>query len=219
MKKTIGSLFYILLALNLSAQTDQSNSILDKTSKVLAGYKSFSTDFIYTGTNMQTDENNTEKGKILIKNDKYHLTLKGSEIYFDGKDVYNYVEKSNEVNITYPEPSKSEKGEFFITNPRDLFKFQSKNFKSKFIAEKVIQGKDCFEIDLYPIDLKTKYSRIKLHIEKSTSHILDVKIFQKDGMQQFIEFVNFKPNIVLADSLFTFDSKKYPGIIVNDMRF
>jgi outer membrane lipoprotein-sorting protein len=219
MFKPVTFLIYLLFVLNLSAQTDKSKAILDNSSKVMAGYKTISSEFVYTGTNAQTDETITENGRIIIKNDKYHLTLKGSEIYFDGKDVYNYSAKSNEVNITYPEPSKSEKGEFFISNPRDLFKFQSKNFKSKFIADKKVKNKDCYEIDLYPIDLKTKYSRIKMHIEKSTGHIVDVKIFQKDGMQQLIEFITLKPNPEIADSEFIFDSKKHPGVTVNDMRF
>ncbi len=220
MNKIISFLSAMLVVFSLSAQqTDKSKAILDKASTTLNAYKTISSDFTYLGTNTQTNETMTETGKIVIKNNKYHLSLKGSEVYFDGKDVYNYIPKSNEVNITYPEPSKTEKGEFFISNPRDIFKFQSKNFKSKFIKETTVKNIACFEVDLYPIDLKTRYSRIKLHIDKSTYHILAIKIFEKEGMQQTLEFSNFKTNIEIPDSEFVFDSKKHAGVIVNDMRF
>jgi outer membrane lipoprotein carrier protein len=220
MNKLISIISALLLVIHVSAQqADKSKGILDKASTTLNAYKTISSDFVYTGTNTQTNETITESGKLLIKNEKYHLTLKGSEVYFDGKDVYNYITKSNEVNITYPEPTKTEKGEFFISNPRDIFKFQSKNFKSKLVKETTIKGLVCYEVDLYPIDLKTKYSRIKLHINKANYHILDIKIFEKEGMQQNIEFSNFTPNTEIPDAEFVFDTKKHAGVIVNDMRF
>lgn len=220
MNKIISFLPLLLFFSQLSAQqSDQSKAILDKASATLNGYKTIASDFTYSNVNVQTKETLTETGKLVLKNNKYHLTLKGSEVYFDGKDVYNYMPKENEVNITHPEPSKTEKGEFFISNPREIFKFQSKNFKSKFIKETTIKGLACYEVDLYPIDLKTKYSRIKLHIDKKSNHITAVKIFEKEGMQQTIEFSNFKANIEVPDSEFVFDSKKHPGVTVNDMRF
>lgn len=220
MNKILLFLYILLLAYPLMAQeADQSKAILDKASATLNGYKTITSDFTYTGVNVQTKETITETGKIVIKNNKYHLTLKGSEVFFNGKDVYNYMPNENEVNITYPEPSKAEKGEFFISNPREIFKFQSKNFKSKFIKETTIKGATCYEVDLFPNDLKTKYSRIKLHIDKKNNHIVAIKIFEKEGMQQTIEFSNFKTNVDVPDSEFVFDSKKHPGITVNDMRF
>lgn len=220
MNKIISFLSFLLLFFQLSAQeNDKSKAILDKASATLNSYRTIASDFTYSGINVQTKETITESGKIVIKNNKYHLTLKGSEVYFDGKDVYNYMPKENEVNITYPEPSKTEKGEFFISNPREIFKFQSKNFKSKFIKETTVKGVACNEVDLYPINLKTKYSRIKLQIDKKSNHIVTIKIFEKEGMQQTLEFSNFKANIEVPDSEFVFDSKKHPGVTVNDMRF
>lgn len=220
MNKIISFLLILLFSSHLLAQqSDQSKAILDKASAALNSYKTIASDFSYSSVNVQTNETITETGKIVIKNNKYHLTLKGSEVYFNGKDVYNYMPKENEVNITYPEPSKTEKGEFFISNPREIFKFQSKNFKSKFMRETTIKGTACYEVDLYPNDLKTKYSRIKLHIDKKSNHMVAIKIFEKEGLQQTIEFSNFKTNIEVPDSEFVFDSKKHPGVTVNDMRF
>jgi outer membrane lipoprotein carrier protein len=197
----------------------QSKSVLEKTSTINNGYKSIVSDFTYSSSNTQTKESTSENGKITMKGDKYHLSFNNSEIYFDGKDVYNYLPKANEVTITVPEPSKNEKGMFLISNPRDIFKFYTKNFKSKLVKETAVKGKTCFEVDLYPIDLKTVYSRIRMHIDKTSYQIIDIKIFQKDGTQQTLEFNGFKANSEVPDSKFVFDQNKYPGIVVNDMRF
>jgi outer membrane lipoprotein-sorting protein len=215
-------IFVIVLSLfqfSFAQNDPQSKAILEKTSTINNGHKSIIADFTYSTSNVQTKESTRESGKIVMKGDKYFLSFNNSEIYFDGKDVYNYLPKANEVTITVPEPSKNEKGMFLISNPRDIFKFYTKNFKSKFVKETIVKGKNCYEIDLYPIDLKTVYSRIRMHIDKTSHQITDIKIFQKDGTQQTLEFTKFIANTEIKDSDFTFDSNKYPGIVVNDMRF
>lgn len=209
-----------LLANYIFAQNDpQAKAILDKVAAKNNGYKTINADFKFTSTNTQNDQSSNESGKVLIKGDKYHLAFNNSDIVFDGKSVYTYLHKENEINITKPEPSKTEKGNFFFSNPRDIFKGYNKNFKSKLIKEILIGKAQCYEVDLYPIDLKTKYSRIRMHIDKNIMHILDIKLFSKDGTQYFLEFSNFSPNIDIADTEFAFDTQKYPNAEVNDMRF
>jgi outer membrane lipoprotein carrier protein len=206
--------------INLFGQNDpQAKAILDKVASKNNSYKTIKTDFKFTTTSIQNEPVNTESGTILIKGDKYHLTLSNSDVVFDGKSIYTYLNKENEINITKPEPSRKENGDFFFTNPRDIFKIYSKNFKAKLIKEITIGSILYYEIDLYPIDLKTKYTRIRMHINKSNMQILDLKIFLKEGTQQYMEFSNFLPDTTISDNEFTFDSKKYPNAEVNDMRF
>ena len=175
--KNILFLFLILLSLNSISQTvPEAKPILEKASTINNGYKTISSDFSFIATDLQSVAETTESGKILMKGEKYRLKLDKSDIIFDGKSIYHYMLESNEVNITNPEPAKTEKGDFFISNPRDAFSFYTKNFKSKWVKVIVIKGKTYNEIDLYPIDLKTKYTRITMHIEKATYHILDIKL-------------------------------------------
>jgi len=217
-------LFYsILLTLLIGANTysqDDSKLILDKVASINNGYKTFKVDFKFTpNTNEPAGQSKVESGRLQIKGNKYHLTLSNSDIVFDGKSIYNYLKEPNEINITKPEPSKVDNGEFFFSNPRDIFKGYNKNFKSTFIKETNINKNICFEIDLYPIDLKTKYTRLRMHIIKSTYQILDIKLFLKDGNQHLLEFTNFAGDSQLDDKEFIFDPKKYPSAEVNDMRF
>jgi outer membrane lipoprotein-sorting protein len=214
--------FIILLAGTFAYSQDGSKSkpILDKVASVNSGYKTIKADFtLTTTTSVPKDQPHTESGKILIKGDKYHLFLSNSDIIFDGKSIYTYAKEANEINITKPEPSKADNGDFFFSNPKDVFKGYNKNFKSTLIKETSINNVPCYEIDLYPINLRTKYIRIRLHVNKSTYQIISMKLFLKDGNQHLLEFTNFSPNLNLDDKDFIFDSKKYPNAEVNDMRF
>jgi outer membrane lipoprotein-sorting protein len=220
MKKQLAFMLLSLLGCYVFAQNDpQAKTILDKVNAKNKSYKTIKADFKFTTTNTQQNQTNSESGKLLFKGDKYHATLTNSDIVFDGKSVYTYLHKENEINITKPEPAKIEKGDFFISNPRDIFKIYDKDFKSKLIKEDVVNGTPAYEIDLYPIDLKTKYTRIRMEINKSNFQIINIKVFAKDGSQYFLEFSNFATNTEISDTEFVFDTKKYPNAEVNDMRF
>jgi outer membrane lipoprotein carrier protein len=220
MKITLFLLSAMILTINVYSQTDaEAKDILNKAANKNNGYKTIKTEFKLTTTNPQSGETSSETGKILMQGDKYHLTFLKSDITFDGKAVYTYQQKANEVNISKPEPSKKDKGDFFFTNPRDIFKFYNKDFKSKLIKETEVGNAPCYEIDLYPLDLKTKYTHLRMHILKSSLQIANIKLFLKDGTQHLLEFTNFTPNANISDAEFVFDPKKYPDIQVNDMRF
>ena len=77
----------------------------------------------------------------------------------------------------------------------------------------------CYEIDLFPIDLKTQYTSLRMHIDKGSLHLVDIKMNMKDGTRQLIEFSGLTPNIEIGDSEFRFDERKFPRVQVNDMRF
>lgn len=220
MKKILPIIFLLLVAITLKSQNDpQAKNILDQVSARNKAYKTINANFTITGNNIQNNETTAQKGNLLIKGNKYVVKLPESEIYFDGKDVYNYLPASNEVNITKPQPSGSEGNDFFISNPRDVFTIYQKNFKNKFIKETTVGGKQVYEIDLYPIDLKKKYNRIRLHIDKENYRVNSVKAFYKDGQQYTITFDKFSANSDIPDNTFVFDQVKHPGVEVVDLRF
>ncbi len=219
MKKTISFICLSLLACYAMAQDNQAKAILDKVNSKNNSYKTIKADFKFATTGIQNETLTTESGTIKFKGDKYLITLTNSDIVFDGKSIFTYLHKENEINITKPEAPKAEKGEFFFSNPRDIFKVYNKDFKSKLIKEDVLNNLPIYEIDLYPIDLKTRYTRIRLHINKNNMQIISMKASLKDGSQYSLEFSNFTPNTEIADGEFSFDTKKYPNAEVNDMRF
>lgn len=223
MKKQLLLLIVSTMGVIATAQEDpQSKVILDKVSAKNTSYKTIKADFKYTVSSAQSQEApHSESGKIVMKGNKYHLILKTTEILSDGNAVFTYLKGSNEINITKPESSDKGKdqGSFFLSNPKEIFKAY-KDYKSKFVKENTIGNTVCYEIDLYPINIKNaNYSRIRMHIDKTTLQIVDLKLFQKDGNQFFLELSSFQSNTEVANQEFVFDKNKYPKAQVNDMRF
>ncbi len=215
----IASILMGFIFIEACAQSDpDAKAILEKVSAKNNSYKTIRSDFKYTMTSLQDKQTEVEKGKIFMKGDQYHLTLGKTDITFDGKNIYTFLKEANEINITKPEPAKTDNGDFFLSNPRDLFKVKN-DLKSKLNNDVTIGPVACYEIDLYPVSLKTKYMRIRMHIDKSNYRIVDTKIFMKDGTNYLIEFSNFQTDVDITAGEFLFNLKKYPGAQVNDMRF
>lgn len=215
-------IYFILGSVALNAQNDpQAKAILDKVSAKNKSFKTIKSDFTINISNLQTGDNTAQKGSVMLKGDKYAIKLPDNEVYFDGKDVYNYLPESQEVNISKPQaPQKKNTGnDLFISNPKDIFKIYQKDFKYKFIKETTLAGKAIYEIDLYPNDLSRKYNRIRMQIDKNSSLILSMRAFFKDGQQYTITFDKFEVNKEISDSMFTFDPSKYPNAEVIDLRF
>jgi len=217
--KKLFIIFFVISSIGLSAQNDpQAKAILDQVSAKTKAYKTISTNFTINSTNTQNGEKTSQKGSLLLKGDKYVVKLPGSEIYFDGKDVYNYLPESKEVNITKPDASQKS-DDLVLSNPKDIFKIYQKDFKYKFIKESTVAGKSINEVDLYPIDLKKKFSRIRMQIDKTSSQIISLTALYKDGMQFTVNFDKFEVNKDLPDSLFIFDTAIHSDTEVIDLRF
>ena len=137
MRLLFSLLFTLLIGIYAYPQDDsKSKSILDKVASASNSYKTIKLDFKFiTNVNLSSDQQHLESGNILMKGTKYHLALLNSDIVFDGKSIYTYLKEPNEINISKPEPTKVDKGDFFFSNPRDIFKGYNKNFKSTFIKE------------------------------------------------------------------------------------
>jgi len=83
----------------------------------------------------------------------------------------------------------------------------------------VTEKKSCQIIHLYPESPKSKeFHTIELVVEKATTQIISINIKFKNGSDQIIEITEYKPNVTMADALFSYDPSKYPGAEVNDMR-
>lgn len=176
--------------------------------------KSLSAKFTFTLENLKEKITDTHEGDIVVKGKMYNLELMGMEAYYDGKTKWQYNKEANEVTIS--EPKVLEGG--FFDDPTKLFKDYEKNFKSKYVGEKVEKGRLIYELELYPIDLKTPYSMLNLKFDKKTLEPILIKYQGKDGNNYIIKVKVFRSNVPVRDERFNFDPKKHKGIEIIDMR-
>jgi outer membrane lipoprotein-sorting protein len=202
-------------ALGLHAQTDaKAKAILAEVSKKYRSYKVIKTDFNFTLENPQAKIKETQQGSLIANSDanKYKVTMTDQELYSDGKSQWTYLKENKEVQIS--DVDNNADG----VSPAKIFKVYEKGYKYLFTGEKKVGAKTFQTIDLSPLDIKKTVFKIRLTIDKAAKQITNVVIFDKSGNKYTYAIKVFTPNVKVAESVFAFDAKKYPGVEVVDLR-
>jgi len=215
MKKLI--IFLLLLASIANAQIvdTESKAILDRLSAKMNSLKTMRIKYTYTHENLQNKSKSSDDGLILIKDNKYKVSMLGTEIYSDGLAIWTYLKEQKELTIV---PSGGNKNSLDFTNPRNLLSFYNKDFKYNYVGEENVAGKSYFKIDLYPKNLKSSYSRIRLVIDKSQDQLTLMKVFLSDGNHFTFEIKEFTSNLLINDQELIFDTVKNKDVEIIDMR-
>ncbi len=205
MKKILLNII-LLSGLSLYAQDQdpKAKAILDDLSKTTKTYKTINADYIFTMLNKEGKQTEKQNGKVQIKGEKFKLEIPGNLILSDGKNLWNYNTDAKEVTIKNFDSKNEDQ-----LNPSKLFTLYEKGYKYKFDKEEKVGTVACSIIDLYPADKpeKKKFHTVKLYIDKTKKQITQIKMLMKDGTKQVYELKSIKPNLILDDKVFVFDTK------------
>ena len=148
-----------------------------------------------------------KSGTVAMKGSKYRISVTGQEIFSDGSNIWTLDKASKEVTINKIDPSANS------LTPQKLFtNFYDKDFLYKLNGT----TKSVSEIELTPIDKTKPFFKILLYVDKNS--ISTTKLFEKTGNRYTYSTTSLTPNGNLPDATFVFDSKKYPGVEVVDLR-
>ena len=207
-------LFLLTLFSNSYAQTDaQANAILAGVSKKYKSFDVVKTEFSYTIKNPQASINETQNGTLYVKSklNKYKIILGAQELISDGKVQWTYLKNDNEVQLSGIDNSAN------ALNPAQIFTIYEKGFKSVHLGDTKINNIVFQNIELAPLADRS-FSKIKLRINKQQKQISNIIVYDKNGNVYTYLIKSFMPNVKVADTLFSFDTKKYPGVDVVDLR-
>jgi outer membrane lipoprotein carrier protein len=204
-----------LLSLSAGAQQDtKAKSILDAVTRKVKSLKSLQANFSLNLTGGKGGKvNETKKGTIAVKDQKYHVLLSGQEIICDAKTVWTYNKEAKEVNISTYSPDEQ------TISPAKLFtNFYDKEYSYKYVKEEKEKGKTLDIVELLPNDAKKKFKKIELKIDRASSLIAGGSIWEKNGNIYQYAVTNFVPNAPLADNYFTWNAAEHPGVESVDLR-
>jgi len=185
---------------------------LDAMSKKYKAYTSFEANITSSMTNEVEGIKEEFKGKITVKGDKFRLVMDEQEIINNGTTVWTYLPAAKEVNIDNYDPNSED------INPSKIYEIYKKGYKYLRIGEKTEGGVLCEEIDLVPEKKDPQFFKIKMIIVKKDKSIQSWTMFDKSGNKYKYTISKFAPNVNVADAMFTFDPKKYPGVEIIDLR-
>ena len=186
--------------------------ILEAMSKKYKAISAFEANLTSALTNESENVKEEFKGKIVVKGDKFKLSLEDQEIINNGTTVWTYLPSAKEVNIDNFDPKSDD------INPVKIFDIYKKGFKYLFLGDKTEGALVVEEIDLVPEKKNAQYFKIKMMISKKDKSIQNWTMFDKSGNRYKYTITKFTPNLKIEDSFFAFDVKKYPGVEVIDLR-
>ena len=210
------SLLFVF-SLGHAQQDPQAKKILDQFAGRAKKYKATRIDFTLTLDDRKEKTKRAFKGNVCMKAEQFRLETPDYVIFSDGKEVWNYLKASNEVNISKAKSKKDE--DLFLSNPTKLFTLYKKDYKYQLIGRETIKGKSCYLIDLFPFDLNRSYARIRLVIDATKYELVTAVSFGKSGTIYEFNVDKLNSAIAITDTELKFDKARYPNVEVNDMRF
>ncbi len=153
----------------------------------------------------------TQRGKLLLKGDKFYLESGGIRTWFDGKTQWSYVEQNEEVNVSTPTPE-----ELQSINPYALLTSYKKSFNYRYVGEKTRQGKRGQEILLTP-KASQDVKSITLNVKENGSPVY-IAIQLHNGKKQEFQISSYQTGVNLPDATFRFNKQKYPEAEIIDLR-
>ena len=212
---SLATAFALLLTTNIHAQDDpKSKAVIDKLIAKSKAWTSFEADFASSLVNKAGKLDVKQEGNVRVKGKLFNLALTDNTVINDGKAIYTYSKKSNEVTISDPADMDKE------LDPTKLFTIYEQGFKSQFVEEKKeADGTLVQVIKLFPLEPgKKPYHTVIMTIDKAKVEPKVVKVLYKDGNEVTYTLKKFTPNVDLFESVFVFDKSKYPGVELNDVR-
>lgn len=193
----------------------KAKAALDKMRKKYEGYSSLEVEFSMV-VELPEQPKALQKGKILQKGTRYRLDFNGQTIISDGKSLWVVLPKNKEVQINdVPDADEDDA----ILSPQSLFRiYEKQNFTYALINEYTEAGKLLQEIEFKPLDRFSEYSKLRLTLNKTTSELVQIKGFTKDGARYTFAIVRLTPNKPFADTTFSFSKSAYPGYHIEDLR-
>jgi outer membrane lipoprotein carrier protein len=213
MKKTfLGIVLTALTAAAYSQYDPKALEILDAMSKKYKTFTSFEANLSVNLINEVEKVNDEFKGKITVKGDKFKLSLPEQEVINNGVTTWTYLPEAKEVNIDNFDPTSDD------INPAKIYEIYKKNFKYLYLNDEMDGGVMCEVIDLVPEKKDAQFFKIKMKISKKEKNIQSWTMYDKSGNRFRYAITKFTPNVKVDDALFSWDSKKYPGVEEIDLR-
>lgn len=197
-----------------SPQNDPAaKKILDAVSAKFKTYSAVLANFTLKIEDAKGKVQGSKTGTVSMKGEKYKINIPGQEIYCDGKNVWTYDKAANEVTISQLDPSATS-----IT-PQKLFtNFYDKDFLYKLNGEKKMGGRSLQEIELTPVDKSKAFHKVYAMVDKSSQSIYSTRVLEKNGNKYTYTVNSLNGKAPIADAVFVFDKKKYPGVEEVDLR-
>ncbi|TAH00448.1 MAG: outer membrane lipoprotein carrier protein LolA [Sphingobacteriales bacterium] len=208
-----GLVFISAAALAQTSSDPAAKKILDAVSAKFKTFKAVQANFNLKIEDSKGKVQGQKKGTVYMKGTKYRVSVTGQEIFCDGNNTWTFDKAANEVTINKFDPTVN------TLTPQKLFtNFYDQDFLYKLNGEKKEAGKTLQEIEMTPKDKSKPFFKVYILVDKATQFIYTTKWLDKSGNKYTYIINSLNGKAAIAESTFTFDKAKYPGVEVVDLR-
>lgn len=208
-----GLVFISAAALAQTSSDPAAKKILDAVSAKFKTFKAVQANFNLKIEDSKGKIQGQKKGTVYMKGTKYRVSVTGQEIFCDGNNTWTFDKAANEVTINKFDPTIN------TLTPQKLFtNFYDQDFLYKLNGEKKEAGKTLQEIEMTPKDKSKPFFKVYILVDKATQFIYTTKWLDKSGNKYTYIINSLNGKAAIAESTFTFDKAKYPGVEVVDLR-
>lgn len=213
MKKIFAIISTVLVCflVNAQQQDNKAGEILSKVTEKTKSYESIKIDFTYTMENQEADINESKKGTIILKGNKFRLNIAGQLVFSDGETIWTYIKDAEEIQINSVEEDDES------INLNKILLSYAEDYKSRFVKSTIEKGVEAQIIDLVPNEGKS-YFKVRLVIDEAKAQIIKAVIYDKNGSTYSYLIEKFIPNQKVNDKDFSFNASDFPDAEVIDMR-
>lgn len=201
---------FLILSINLKAQDQTADHILDQLQKETLSCKNISIKFEFIFENKTQKIKDIQSGKLNIEGEKFILELNEQIIINDGESNWLYLKDLNEVQISEHDPEDE------FMNINKTFNIYKKNYKTAYIQEETKNKIKYHIIDLFPKE-SGSFIKKRLTINALKNQIKEIEIFDKNGGTYSYKILSFLKNEDIQRTYF-FNVKNYPDVEIIDLR-
>lgn len=212
MKRNLSILITLLLCVfGLNAQN--AKDILDKANLAYNQAGGITASFTINTEDVKGKTIYSQDGKAYLKGNKFKIDVPDGITWFDGKTQWVYAKDGDEVNVSNPTGE-----ELAGVSPSVILSLYKTGFKLNYKGEKKEKSKTVYVVEMIPLGKKTEFSKMVVSIDKVTNIFTSVSTFGKDGIDNHLIINKIQTGVSLADNVFVFNKKEYPGVEVIDLR-
>jgi outer membrane lipoprotein-sorting protein len=151
---------------------------------------------------------------IDMKGDRFRLITPDMRTWYDGKTLWTYMARTNEVNITSPSGDELES-----VNPMILLRRYEKGFKLSYSGESTSDlGKMADDVKLVSKG-DSDIEEADLQIDRASSLPVRISVVMKNDIKSVIRISRMKTGVNQPESVFVFNAADYPDVLEVDLRY
>jgi outer membrane lipoprotein-sorting protein len=211
MNKYLFSIFISIISivsLNAQETTDAQKLIKDLLSTI--SQEALQTDFELKIIPKNNVNSQSVSGQLTMRGQQFYLVVEDIKVWFDGKTQWAFFGETNEVSITHPTEE-----ELAETNPMVVLANYAKDSKLNYSK---LSNSQLHVIEMTALKGSMQVEKVTIYLSKKENQLHAIKILNKDGSRNETSLKNYKKNIPILSTTFTFNKVDFPGVLINDLR-